>query len=57
MMTEFVLLEVVHLVGTKEQIASTLAFFAFVLRLTGQICRDGFTLEETPYYANFTIAF
>lgn len=57
MMTAFVLLEVVHLLGMKEQIASTLAFFAFVLRLTGQICRDGFTLEATPYYANFTIAF
>lgn len=58
MMTAFVLLEVVvHLLGMKEQIAGTLAFFAFVLRLTGQICRDGFTLEATPYYANFTIAF
>lgn len=57
MMTAFVLLEVVHLLGMKEQIAGTLAFFAFVLRLTGKICRDGFTLEATPYYANFTIAF
>lgn len=57
MMTAFVLLEVVDLLGMKEQIAGTLAFFAFVLRLTGQICRDGFTLEATLYYANFTIAF